>query len=102
MENAEIILLIGTVVLAVSGLLVAGVAIWRLPRELMKDESALTAIEKLGDSVPRETAESMLQALQGISDAIVLLREALDGVPHDEKPKSENPANPTPPQTPTA
>lgn len=68
----------------------------KVAERLMQDKAALSAIERLGDSVPRETVEQITsvarqanQTLAELSNTVnrlqMLIIEALDGIPHDSK-----------------
>jgi hypothetical protein len=68
----------------------------KLAERLMQDTATLAAIERLGDSVPRETVEQITNATRTANETLgelastinrlhLLVVEALDGIPHDTK-----------------
>lgn len=71
-------------VIAGGALGVAGVGL--IARRILSDPSGVAAVEKLGDSVPAETAAAILDFAGAVIDVANLLKEALDRVPAAEKP----------------
>lgn len=90
--------IVGVVAAVASGgiLGIAGVGV--LANRLRHDAVAITAIEKLGDSVPPETAKQVMDLTgrfnQSVNELTLLVTEALDRIPAATKPP-EVPTVPT-------
>jgi hypothetical protein len=75
----------GVVLAVLSGgaLTIAGVGV--LVERVRKDNETMTAIERLGDSVPRELAEKMLDFSGALRSISAMMQETFDGVPVTQK-----------------
>lgn len=54
-------------------------------RSILNNEAGVKAVEALGDSVPANTANLILEVVRNTEPVIDLVEEALDGVPADSK-----------------
>ena len=54
-------------------------------RRVHDNPALMRAIERAADNVPRETADRILQFAESMDKVTLLLDEAFDGVPADEK-----------------
>lgn len=79
---------LGAIILSgfVSGGVVGIGGVGFIARRIMDDPKGVVAVEKLGDSVPAETAARILDFSRSVVDVMRLLEEALDRVPAAEKP----------------
>ena len=80
---AELIAIIIAAVISGGGMV--GIGVVGLVRIVRNDPAAMTAVEKLGDSVPQEHATELLKVARGAREVAGLVEEALDGIPASEK-----------------
>ena len=76
---AELLLIIVTAVAATGG----GILVI-LPR-LKNDPAFVSAIEKLGESVPKETAVALVELAKAVQTSATIVEEAFDGIPAESK-----------------
>lgn len=80
---AELLAIIVASVISGGGMV--GIGVVGLVKIIRNDPSAMVAVEKLGDSVPREHADNILEFTRGAKEIAILAEEALDGIPASEK-----------------
>ena len=76
---AELLLIVVTAVAATGG----GILVI-LPR-LKNDPAFMAAVEKLGESVPADTAALLVELAKAVQTTGAIVEEALDGIPAESK-----------------
>lgn len=79
----------GTILLVIFGVIsvaLGGGGLLTMIERFRQRKENVAATEKLGDSVPKEVANKLLNTIDTLAALLAVGREALDGVPADSKP----------------
>lgn len=88
-------IIIGAIAIFGAGGVISVAGVGLLAMRLRQDKTTIAAIEKLGDSVPPETAKHIMdlsgQFNKSVNEITLLVTEALDRIPAVEKPPAPTP-----------
>jgi hypothetical protein len=84
-DNEISLTIIEIVLMVIGSIITGGAGVGTLAYVIMKDPSRVRLMEKLGDSIPPETAAKIVGVTDLVTPVFVLLREMFDRVPYADK-----------------
>jgi hypothetical protein len=84
-DNRVSLTIVEVILMVVGGMITGGAGVGTLAYFIMKDPSRIRLMEKLGDSVPPETAAKIVGVIDVFTPILTLAKEMFDRVPYADK-----------------
>jgi hypothetical protein len=84
-DNRVSLTIVEVILMVVGGMITGGAGVGTLAYFIMKDPARVKLMEKLGDSVPPETAAKIVGVIDVFTPILTLAKEMFDRVPYADK-----------------